>query len=131
MKITSETAFVKAPIIAVYEFLSKSANIEPLLPADKISEFHAFKEGCTFKVQGGFLISLLYADKVVPTEIHMKSGEKAPFTYTLVIRLKDKGDQTEGHIEFDGDVNMFLKMLVEKPLIGLFNYMSKQLQEQF
>jgi len=131
MKIISETAVIEAPIIAIFEFLAHSHNIECLLPADKISDFHGHELGCTFKVQGGFLISLLYVDVDPPLRIHMKSGEKAPFNYTLTVHLKEVGDQTEGHIEFIGDVNMFLKMMVEKPLIGLFNYMSGQLKEQF
>jgi hypothetical protein len=131
MKIISETTSIKAPIIVVFEFLSQSHNIEPLLPSDKISDFHAHSEGCTFKVQGGFLISLLYVEKDAPHRIHMKSGDRAPFAYSLTIHLHEKHDQTHGHIEFIGDVNMFLKMMVEKPLIGLFNHMSGKLKEQF
>ena len=38
---------------------------------------------------------------------------------------------TEGYIEFDGEVNAFLKMMVEKPLLNLFNYMSHKLTKQF
>lgn len=131
MKIISETASIKAPIIVVFEFLSQSHNIECLLPEDKISDFHAHSEGCTFKVQGGFLISLLYVEKDAPKRIHMKSGDRAPFAYSLTVHLSEKHDQTHGHIEFIGDVNMFLKIMVEKPLIGLFNHMSNKLQEQF
>jgi carbon monoxide dehydrogenase subunit G len=131
MKIISEKASIQAPINVVFEFLSQAHNIECLLPQDKISDFQSDEKGCTFKVQGGFLISLLYVDKEIPTLINMKSGEKAPFTYTLAIHLSGEGEQTSGYIEFVGDVNMFLKMMVEKPLIGLFNYMSNKLQEQF
>ncbi|MES2557330.1 MAG: hypothetical protein V4604_14345 [Bacteroidota bacterium] len=131
MKIISETASIQAPISIVFEFLSQAHNIECLLPDDKISDFHSDTDGCTFKVQGGFLISLLYVDKEEPTLIRMKSGEKAPFTYSLTIHLIEEEDQTNGHIEFVGNVNMFLKMMVEKPLIGLFNHMSGKLQEQF
>ena len=131
MKIISETASIQAPIVVVFEFLSQAHNIEPLLPEDKISDFHAHQDGCTFKVQGGFLISLLYVHKEFPTRIEMKSGEKAPFKYSLTVHLEEDGDKTNGHLEVIGDVNMFLKMMVEKPLIGLFNHMSNKLQEQF
>jgi hypothetical protein len=41
------------------------------------------------------------------------------------------GDQTEGFIVFDGELNMFLKMLVEKPLTALFNIMSENLKKYF
>jgi carbon monoxide dehydrogenase subunit G len=131
MEIKSETAHVQAPITEVFEFLSDCSNIEVLLPADKISDFTCNSEGCNFKVQGGFNISLLYVSKESPNHIRMKSGEKAPFDYTLDIILKEKDGHTDGHMEFNGDVNMFLKMMVEKPLTALFNSMAKKLQQQF
>ena len=40
-------------------------------------------------------------------------------------------EKTEGYIEFDGEVNAFLKMMVEKPLLNLFNYMANKLSQQF
>lgn len=131
MEITSEKALIEAPIEKVFEYLSDAANIEPLLPQDKISDFQSDENGCTFKVQGGFSISLLYVYKVFPKSINMKSGEKAPFDYTLTIHLKEVDGHTEGHMNFEGDVNMFLRMMVEKPLTALFNSMAKKLQEQF
>jgi hypothetical protein len=38
---------------------------------------------------------------------------------------------TEGYIQFDGEVNTFLKLMVERPLTSLFNFMSEKLKEQF
>jgi hypothetical protein len=61
----------------------------------------------------------------------MRAGEGAPVDFTLMIYLKPLDDQTEGYLEFDGDVNMFLRMMVEKPLTSLFNSMSHRLQKEF
>ncbi|MNE81673.1 hypothetical protein D3C80_1783400 [compost metagenome] len=62
----------------------------------------------------------------------MESGDKAPFSYTLSIILKETGENTcEGHIEFEANINMFMKMMVEKPLTSLFVVMTKNLQKQF
>jgi len=49
----------------------------------------------------------------------------------LTIHLTQKESETEGYIHFDGEVNMFLKMMVEKPLTNLFNYMTNKLKEHF
>ena len=65
------------------------------------------------------------------SQILMKSGQGTPFPFNLTIHLEEKGKQTEGHIEFDGEVNMFLKMMVEKPLTALFNLMSEKLKTHF
>jgi hypothetical protein len=131
MKITSEKAYVAATNIAVFEFLSVPANIEFLLPKDKISDFQVHENGCSFRVQGGILIPLEYTGKHEFNKIELKSGEKAPFSYTLTIHLTDLTHVCEGHIEFHADINLFMKMMVEKPLVSLFNLMATKLQDQF
>jgi carbon monoxide dehydrogenase subunit G len=131
MKIVSDRAIVDAPESEVFEFLSDARNFEKILPKDKISDFRADDNGCSFKAPGGFLIQLLYISKTPYTRIDMKSGEDAPFDFTLVIHLKPKDAKTEGYLEFKGDVNMFLRMMVEKPLVALFNSMADKLREVF
>jgi hypothetical protein len=49
----------------------------------------------------------------------------------LTVNLKEVDDKTEGYIAFDGEVNAFMKMLVDKPLTNLFNYMSFKLQKYY
>lgn len=131
MKITTNNAVVNAPIETVFAFLSVAENIQKLLPADKISDFQADENGCSFKVQGGIVIPLIYMAKTAPTLIKMQSGDKAPFSYTLAIELKTFDDKCEGHIAFEANINMFMKMMVEKPLINLFETMTHQLQAEF
>jgi len=89
MKITSEKAYVTANLVDVYAFLSHAKNIALLLPHDKISDFQSDDNGCSFRVQGGILIPLVYTNRDSVTHIEMKSGEKAPFPYTLTIHLND------------------------------------------
>lgn len=131
MKIKTDSSSVHAPISEVFTFLSKAENIEKLLPEDRISDFQADEHGCSFKVQGGIVIPLLYSGKIAHSEIKMQSGDKAPFSYTLAILLEENGTTCRGHIEFEANVNMFMKMMVEKPLINLFQTMTHKLQQQF
>lgn len=131
MKITSDKAYVAAPNIEVFNFLCIPSNIEHLLPKDKISDFQHHENGCSFRVQGGILIPLEYTGKHAYNRIELKSGDKAPFSYTLTIHLTDLTHVCEGHIEFHAEINLFMKMMVEKPLVALFNLMAKKLQEQF
>ncbi|MNU79871.1 Carbon monoxide dehydrogenase subunit G (CoxG) [compost metagenome] len=132
MLLKTDSSTVNASAQKVFEFLSDSKNIEHLLPGDKISDFQSDENGCSFKAQGGIVISLLYVSKEPNTKIHMQSGDKAPFSYTLSILLKESGENScEGHIEFEANINMFMKMMVEKPLTSLFVVMTKNLQKQF
>lgn len=131
MKIKADDVVVNADQATVRAFLGDSNNMEFLLPTDKISDFQATNEGCSFKVQGGITISLLQDGDNGSNELYMKSGEKSPFPFRLTIFMNEDGTTTKGYILFDGEVNAFLKMMVEKPLTNLFNYMSKKLVEQF
>ena len=131
MKINSKTVIVAAPQQEVFDFLKDANNIIHLLPQDKISDFKSTTDDCSFKVQGGVTISLIHDGEEGTDKLFMKSGEKSPFPFRFTIHTGNKSEETEGRIEFDGEVNMFLKMMVEKPLTNLFDYMSKKLQEHF
>jgi carbon monoxide dehydrogenase subunit G len=132
MTIDSDKALVNAPIQTVYDFLINSENLYQILPQDKISDFTADQTSCSFKVQGGFVISLIQEQLNSNTSIVLKSGEKSPFPFTLTVHLKDMdGSTTEGRMAFEGEVNMFMKMLVEKPLASLFGYMTHRLQKHY
>jgi len=131
MTIKGNTVLVNASQADVFEFLSDSNNLLHLLPQDKISDFKSTNDMCSFKVQGGVVISLVQDGAEGKDILFMKSGEKSPFPFRLTINMKVIETKTEGFIQFDGEVNAFLKMMVEKPLTNLFNYMSKNLEEHF
>ena len=131
MILTGEKVKVNAGRTEIENFLIDSRNLEMLLPEDKISIFVADEQNCSFKVQGGFTISLIQ-DGREEGKIYLRSGEKSPFPFKLTVYLnEEEANITEGYIEFDGEVNAFLKMMVEKPLLSLFNYMSHKLSKQF
>lgn len=130
MDLKSDKVAISASIKDVHAFLSDARNLELILPHDKISDFKADEKQCSFKVQGAIIISLIQNGSEA-TKIFLKSGEKSPFPFKLTVNLENKGLKTEGFIKFDGEVNSFLKMMVEKPLQALFNFMSHKLEAHF
>lgn len=132
MKIESNKKIAQKDIQSVFEFLKDTQNLYHLLPQDKISDWKADELSCSFKVQGGIVISFQQTSCEEPTKIFLKSGEKSPFPFTLTVLLKEiSASETEGYLLFDGEVNMFLKMLVEGPLTNLFDFMTNKLQEKY
>lgn len=131
MKIESTKVDVNAGPSEIYAFLKDATNLIHLLPQDNISDFKATASECSFKVQGGVTITLVQNGGEEPNRLFLKSGEKSPFPFNLTIHIDQIGDTSKGFIVFDGEVNMFLKMMVEKPLTNLFNYMSNKLQQHF
>ena len=131
MTIDSNKVIVLSEPNTISSFLSDAQNIIHLLPQDKISDFKADESQCSFKVQGGITISLIQNGLEEGSKVFMKSGEKSPFPFTLTIHISEHVDGAEGYIHFEGEINAFMKMMVEKPLTNLFNYMSKKLQEYY
>ena len=131
MILTGDKVSVGTNRSKIIDFLIMPKNLEHLLPMDKVKDFTCDETSCSFKAQGGFVISLVQ-DGNEEDKVFLKSGEKSPFPFKLTIHLvEQEKDITEGHIEFDGEVNAFLKMMVEKPLLSLFNYMSNKLSNHF
>lgn len=131
MNIKSEKSVINAPVSEVYTFLSNAENVGVLLPKDEVKDFQGDNTQCSFKVQGGITISLVQEELEPNAAIKMKSGEKSPFPFHLTIVMKDQDGKTEGYIDFDGEVNAFLKMMVKKPLTNLFNHMTNALKDHF
>jgi hypothetical protein len=132
MTIESTKVEVNATQQIIVDFLCDAQNLYHILPQDKISDWKATKSECSFKVQGGFTITLVQNGTDGVGIIKMKSGDKSPFPFNLSILTSPiSALKTQGYLFFDGEVNMFLKMMVEKPLTNLFNYMSDKLKSHF
>ena len=131
MIIESTKVDVNASQEEIFNFLTNSNNIIQILPQDKISDWQSTDTECSFKAQGGFKISLIQDGSEGKSKVFMKSGEKSPFPFKLTLFINESNGKSNGHIEFNGDVNMFLRKMVEKPLTGLFNHMAEKIQERF
>ena len=132
MVIESKKVTVHQSVSEVFDFLKDTNNILELMPQDKISDWKSDETSCSFKVQGGIIISFVQVETTAPYRILLKSGERAPFPFTLTITLEEKdGHHTKGFLRFEGEVNMFLKMMSQGPLENLFNFMSEKLRERY
>ena len=86
MELKSNQVSVRASKEEIISFLSNSENIWLILPQDKITDFKATLESCSFKVQGGITISL-NQNGHEENKLYLKSGEKTPFPFNLTILL--------------------------------------------
>jgi hypothetical protein len=130
MEISSVEVNVNTSITKLFTFLTDTRNFILLLPQDKISEWKADETSCSFKVQNAATISLLQKELNPYSTILLESGEKSPFPFTLTLTLKENGGGNSfAQLEFNGEVNAFLKMMVQKPLTNLFNHMAEKLKD--
>ena len=81
-------------------FLKDANNLIHLLPQDKISDFKSTDTECSFKVQGGVIISLIQDGQEGNEKLFLKSGSGSPFPFKLTINLVAVDENTEGYIHF-------------------------------
>lgn len=130
MKIESKKVTVAADGEAVYDYVIDLNNFKNLLPTDRISDWESTSEYCSFKVQGTATIDLHLKESERPNRILLESGERSPFSFSLEIFLSSDGDSTTAYQLMIADVNPFLKMMVEKPLANLFDYIADRLVKE-
>jgi carbon monoxide dehydrogenase subunit G len=128
LKLKSQTFEIQAEPQRVLEFLATTANYALLLPSDQTSDFQANSTQFSFKAAGQVNLALekqnLSSDRI--QFIGLKSN---PFAFDLIIHVLPLGSQTTGHIEINADLNMMLKMLIEKPLQKLLVEMADNLRK--
>ena len=129
--IESNHVEVAAKQLEVFEFLKDLRNLHELLPQDKVSEFQADENQCSFKVMGAYAIGLENYSKDAPSNLVLKSKDGAPFSFDLDIKIDELNDQSKVHLVSQADINPFMKMMVEKPLRNLFNYIADQLHKKY
>jgi carbon monoxide dehydrogenase subunit G len=129
-KIESQTVEVKNPQSSVFQYLCDMNNFINLLPQDKITDWKSTRTTCSFKIQGAIEIPLEFVSSTPHNHIHIRSGKNAPFPFTLDIDIQSLNNNASlGKVTFNGEMNMFIKMMAEKPLSNLFNYIAQKLSE--
>jgi len=126
--IESKRVEIAKPAQDLYTFLQDMNNFQQLLPQYRISEWKSDGRSCSFKVQGAATIGLELAGGEAPDHVILKATERSPFPFTLDVFLKEDGGVTTAWQEFKGDINPFIKMMVEKPLKNLFDHIADRMK---
>lgn len=123
-RIESKSVTLNKDASSVFNYITNMNNFEHLLPIDKISNWESEEKSCSFKIQGSAHIGLDLATTTPNNEIVIKSSPKTPFPFTLTIALTEEAGNTTVSQVCEADINPFLKMMVEKPLRNLFDYIA-------
>lgn len=107
---------------ALFNFLTDMNNFEKLMPEDKIEKWSSEANQCEFTIKGMARIGLKIKETNAPNLILIESFGKVPFPFNLEIKLDEIGEnQTQVFMIFKGEINAFMKLMVEKPLKNFFN----------
>ena len=112
----------------VFNFLADLNNFEKLMPKDKISNWTSNSNECSFEINGMSTIGMKFQETSPYSYLKLVSHGKNPFSFTLDVKFeKTEKDSVISQMIFSGDINPFLKLVVEKPLTNFFNQLVENL----
>ncbi len=130
-KYTSKKTIINANCSKVYSFLSDFNNFGKLMPP-QVKNWKSDEESCSFTIDGMADLSMKIHRKVENKSINIISFGKNPVEYTMDILFWEiKDNSCEVLIEFDVELNPFLKMLADKPLQNFVDMLADKLKELF
>lgn len=131
LKFETDHVVVKASQKELFAFLSDLNNFEQLMP-DSISGWQSTSENCSFKISGMATIGLAFKSKTPDSRLEIQSYGDVMFPYEMSVDLTPVSEtETEAKLAFSGDVNPFMRMMVEKPIQNFFNYLVHKVQKHF
>ncbi len=122
--LVSQTHSTNSATDSLYDFMGDFNNFKHLLPDDKIENFACTTEQCSFGIKGLVPLTIKIKERNPKTRITFETLGLAKFVFTLHIHFLEN-QQT--NIQMEGDMNPFIKVMAEKPLLELINTMATKL----
>tara|TARA_X000000368_G_C23025222_1_gene709832 strand:- start:671 stop:1060 length:390 start_codon:yes stop_codon:yes gene_type:complete len=102
-------------------------NLEDIMPSS-IKGFESTKTTCSFKMKGMPALNLELGEKIPFSKISLiAKGSQVPFSLDCFIT--DKGEQCQARLEINAELNMMMKIMVEKPLIQFLDVLSTKMKQ--
>lgn len=111
----------------IFAQLSVPANFEAIMP-DDVKRFESGDDWFLFELKGIPAVKMKVAELVPSSKIVLKSASDK-LEFELVGTLEDKNGGTEAKLDFNGEFNAMLKMMVTRPLTNFLGKLSDKLEQ--
>ena len=111
----------------LYAKLSNLNNLKDILPPE-ISDFQSTQDSCSFKMGGMPKITLVTAEKTPFSKI-MLQAENSQIPFSLECNIRQNGEYCKTVFEVNAELNMMMRMMLEKPLTNFLNAIAKSLSQ--
>ncbi len=113
----------------IFSYLSDFNNFEKLMPT-QVTNWTSTIDECSFTINGMATIGMKIIEKAPFTKITISSNGKVPFEFKLFVLITPTGENScIGQLTFESDLNMMMKMMVEKPLTNFFNMLAQKMKD--
>ncbi|MCX6311603.1 MAG: hypothetical protein NT084_08180 [Bacteroidetes bacterium] len=130
-KIETEIVTIPQTQEKVFLFLSDFNNFEKLMPST-VSDWKATKVTCSFTIKEMAKVAMKIVSTTPNSNIRMASDEagKLPFSFTLDSIIVSTGENScTGQLVFEGDIPLFIRPMVTKPLEKFFNALASKMKD--
>ena len=108
----------------IYSALASFSNFTPML-ADKVEEWQATDDECSFKVKG-MKMALRIVDREVNKTIKIQGAESNPMDFTFWLQLKEVAPyDTRMRMVGHAELNMMMRMMIGKKSQGAVDQMAE------
>lgn len=127
ISIESTTEPVRKSSQEVFDFLKDMRHHEKLMPS-QVSEWWSEHEEAKLKIQGLGALHLRRDEMITPSFIKIVPASKPPVDLNLEWNITPSGENCEVKVVIHADLNMFMKMVAEKPLKNLADFMAGKVE---
>jgi hypothetical protein len=110
----------------LFDEISDLNNLKNIMPS-AIKDFKSTETSCSFKMQGMPELTLKITEKTKFSKISLTAiDSQAPFTLDCLIT--EKGEQCQAKLVINAELNMMMKMMIEKPLNRFLDVLANKMQ---
>ena len=102
-------------------------NLEEIMP-DSIKNFKSTKTSCSFQMDGMPEMNLELNERIPFSKISL-TAKDSQIPFSLNCFISDKGDKCQARLEIKAELNMMMKMMVEKPLDQFLNLLASKIEK--
>ena len=111
----------------LYTKLSNLNNLKDILPSE-ITDFQSTEDSCSFKMGGMPRITLMTVEKTPFSKIILQA-ENSQIPFSLECNISQNGKNCKAVLEINAELNMMMRMMLEKPLTNFLNAIAKSLSQ--
>ena len=123
---TSPEVIVNKSAEDFFNKISDLNNLQEIMPS-QIENFNSTEETCSFEIQGMPKIELEICEKIKFSKVSL-NAKNSPNPFKLNCFIKEKENQCQARLEINIEINMMMRMMIEKPLTQFLDILSHKMQ---
>lgn len=126
-RIESKQVEVNKSAEEIFNFISNFNNLKQLMPRS-VEDLKTTEDSCSFSVKGMPSIRLKRGENT-PHSLVSMMADGGQIAFSLNCALESAGENCKAQLFFEADLNMMMKVMIEKPLANFLNVLAERLKE--